>query len=174
MWAAAGEQARVLPDVPTKMALVDDRVAILPLSSGSGPDPSPSFVILHRSAVLDALSALFETLWTVALPFRLEGVESADPDPDHLSSEERLLVSLLTAGLPDEAIARQTGVSYRTLQRRLRALMERAHAQTRFQLGIHAAAHGWVAAPVPLPGNAALPGGEEGAPATGVNEEAMR
>jgi sugar-specific transcriptional regulator TrmB/DNA-binding CsgD family transcriptional regulator len=170
MWSAAGEQARVLHDVPTKMALVDDRLAILPLSSGSGPDPSPSFVVLHRSAVLDALSALFETLWTVALPFRLEGVESADPHG--LSSEERLLVTLLTAGLPDEAIARQAGVSYRTLQRRLRALMEQAHARTRFQLGIHAMAHGWVDSPVPVPGNAAPPGPVGDAPTTGVDEEA--
>lgn len=158
MWAAAGEQARVLHDVPTKMALVDDRIAILPLSSGSGPHPSPSFVVLYRSAVLDALSALFETLWAVALPFQLEGVNSS-ADPTGLSSEERLLVSLLTAGLPDEAIARQAGISYRTLQRRLRALMERAHAQTRFQLGIHAKELGWVARPVP--GNAAPPGPEE-------------
>ncbi|WP_329113849.1 helix-turn-helix domain-containing protein [Streptomyces sp. NBC_01465] len=171
MWAAAGEQARVLHDVPTKMALVDDRIAILPLSSGSGPDPSPSFVVLHRSAVLDALSALFETLWVVALPFGLDDTESTDPHS--LSSEERLLIGLLTAGLPDEAIARQTGVSYRTLQRRLHALMERAHAQTRFQLGIHAAAHGWVAPPVPPHGDAAPPGPEDGTPATGVNEEAM-
>ncbi|MGW3737191.1 helix-turn-helix domain-containing protein [Streptomyces sp. NPDC005148] len=142
MWAAAGEQARVLADVPAKMALADDRLALLPLRPGSGPDPSPSFVVLRRSAILDALAALFEALWAVAQPLRLDGVESEDPHA--LSAEDQLLVSLLTAGLPDEAIARQAGVSHRTLQRRLHALMERADANTRFQLGIYAAAHGWV------------------------------
>ncbi|MFF2412499.1 helix-turn-helix domain-containing protein [Streptomyces sp. NPDC058092] len=142
MWAEAGEQARVLADVPTKMALVDDRLAVLPLRAGSGPDPSPSFVVLHRSAVLDALSALFEALWAVAQPLRPQGV--ADDAPEALSEQDQLLISLLTAGLPDEAIARQVDLSYRTLQRRLHALMERAGASTRFQLGIHAAANGWV------------------------------
>ncbi|WP_377268054.1 helix-turn-helix domain-containing protein [Peterkaempfera sp. SMS 1(5)a] len=149
MWTTAGEQARVLPELPTKMGLVDDRLAILPLSPGSGPNPSPSFVVLHRSAVLDALSALFEALWAVALPLEFDNGSSTDPGD--LSSEEQLLVGLLTAGLPDEAIARQAGLSYRTLQRRLRALMERSHAQTRFQLGIHAVAHGWVKAPTSGP-----------------------
>ncbi|WP_392670666.1 helix-turn-helix domain-containing protein [Streptomyces sp. LN785] len=142
MWAAAGEQARVLHDVPTKMALVDDRLAILPLLPGSGPDPSPSFVVLHRSAVLDALSALFEALWAAALPLQLGSVHGTDRNG--LSSDDQLLVNLLAAGLTDEAIARQVNISYRTLQRRLRALMDRAHAHTRFQLGIHATANGWV------------------------------
>ncbi|MFF3787969.1 helix-turn-helix domain-containing protein [Streptomyces sp. NPDC001933] len=142
MWTEAGEEARVLADVPTKMALVDDRLAVLPLRAGSGPDPSPSFVVLHRSAVLDALSALFEALWAVAQPLRTQDVTG--DAPRILSEQDQLLVSLLTAGLPDEAIARQADLSYRTLQRRLHALMERAGASTRFQLGIHAAANGWV------------------------------
>ncbi|WP_326709823.1 helix-turn-helix transcriptional regulator [Streptomyces sp. NBC_01474] len=141
MWTEAGEQARVLADVPTKMALVDDRLALMPLRAGAGPDPSPSFVILHRSAVLDALSALFEALWVVAQPLHPQG---SDDDSQALSEEDRLLISLLTAGLPDEAIARQADLSYRTLQRRMHVLMERAGASTRFQLGIHAAANGWV------------------------------
>ena len=142
MWAAAGEQARVLPELPTKMALIDDRLAFLPLRPTTGPDPSPSFVVLHRSAVLDALSALFEALWAIALPLGLETTRNAGPDD--LSHDDRILISLLTAGVPDEAIARQTNVSYRTLQRRVHSLMKRAHAHTRFQLGIHAAAQGWV------------------------------
>ncbi|MGW1704785.1 helix-turn-helix domain-containing protein [Streptomyces sp. NPDC002206] len=156
MWAEAGEEARVLADVPTKMGLVDDRLAMLPLRAGSGPDPSPSFVVLHRSAVLDALSALFEALWAVAQPLRPG--DEADENPQALSVEDQLLVSLLTAGLPDEAIARQADLSYRTLQRRLHALMERAGASTRFQFGIHAAANGWVTGVKP---RTSVSGGDE-------------
>ncbi|MET8124716.1 helix-turn-helix domain-containing protein [Streptomyces sp. NPDC005065] len=156
MWAEAGEEARILADVPTKMGLVDDRLAMLPLRAGSGPDPSPSFVVLHRSAVLDALSALFEALWAVAQPLRTQ--DAAGDDPQALSEREQLLVSLLTAGLPDEAIARQADLSYRTLQRRVRALMERAGASTRFQLGIHAAANGWVTGVKP---RTSVSGGDE-------------
>lgn len=72
----------MLADVPTKMALVDDRLALMPLRAGAGPDPSPSFVILHRSAVLDALSALFEALWVVAQPLHPQG---SDDDSQALS-----------------------------------------------------------------------------------------
>ncbi|GAA3478120.1 helix-turn-helix domain-containing protein [Streptomyces yanii] len=151
MWAAAGEKARVLPALPTKMALIDDRLAILPLRPGSGPDSTPSLVVVHRSGVIDALSALFEVLWAIAPPLQFEDANPADLHS--LPADDRLMLSLMTAGLPDEAIARQLGMSYRTLQRRLRVLMDRAHARTRFQLGLQAVANGWVSPPgVPDPG----------------------
>ena len=143
-YLAAGEQARVLPRLPTKLIVVDDRLAAVPLD-GDDVDTAPAvFVIVHRSALLDALCELFETLWRLARPFDVGagsaadiGVagESARPEPDSL---EREILVLMDTGMPDAAIARRLGLSQRTLQRRIRALMERLNAQTRYQLGVQA------------------------------------
>jgi DNA-binding NarL/FixJ family response regulator len=48
------------------------------------------------------------------------------------------LLGLLVAGLKDETIARQLGVSLRTVQRRIAALMHELGARTRFQAGVAA------------------------------------
>jgi DNA-binding NarL/FixJ family response regulator len=60
-----------------------------------------------------------------------------------LSPQEADVLTLLGAGLTDQAIARQLGVSLRTARRRINAIMTRVHGSTRFQAG--AAAHrGWL------------------------------
>jgi sugar-specific transcriptional regulator TrmB/DNA-binding CsgD family transcriptional regulator len=139
---AAGEQARVLPSLPIKLLIIDDRIAVVPLHST--PDtPSSSFVIVHQSALLNALAELFETLWQQALPLDPAGSQDeasgvSGPDPI-----ERRILGLMNAGLPDEAIARHVGLSHRTLQRRVSNMMERLHAATRYQLGAQAVARGW-------------------------------
>jgi DNA-binding NarL/FixJ family response regulator len=58
--------------------------------------------------------------------------------PDE-EAEARLLTSLLLSGLADGQIARELGVSPRTAQRKLAALMQELGAQTRFQAGAQAA-----------------------------------
>jgi hypothetical protein len=143
---ALGEQARVLPDAPTKLILADDRIGLIPLQAA--PTTIESIVVVHPSALLQALGALFESLWARALPLPL----SADGPtiPDELitayrpSRDETRLLTLLTTGIPDVAIARQLGLSYRTYQRRLRELMRRLDAATRFQAGVRAVLLGWV------------------------------
>jgi DNA-binding CsgD family transcriptional regulator/sugar-specific transcriptional regulator TrmB len=130
LFTGAGEQARVLPELPLKLALVDDKWALLPVSSGT---ELQSVVLLRPSSLLDALVGLFELYWTRAM--RLPAPDSADlPQERH-----RQLLGLLAAGLTDESIARQMGVSTRTVQRWVRELMDRFGARTRFQAGIQAA-----------------------------------
>jgi sugar-specific transcriptional regulator TrmB/DNA-binding CsgD family transcriptional regulator len=144
-FVAAGGEARVLPTLPVKLLIVDDRLAVVPLQDATDT-PSSSNVIVHQSALLNALSGLFESLWRHALPLDPAGseVENGMPGPD---PSERRILGLMNAGLPDEAIARHLGLSHRTLQRRIRDLMERLHAATRYQLGAQAAARGWCAPP---------------------------
>jgi len=50
----------------------------------------------------------------------------------------------MAAGAPDASIARQAGVSQRTVERRLRSLMDRLGAETRFQAGVLAVHRGWL------------------------------
>lgn len=53
-------------------------------------------------------------------------------------------MSLLLAGLSDEAIALHLEKSARTVQRRVRGLMSVANVGTRMQLAWEAARQGWV------------------------------
>lgn len=143
-----GEEARVMADTPTKLMIADDRMALIPLRSA--PHELASSVLVHPSGLLDALCEFFEVLWLRALPLsEYLGADSADrgrrpagggaPTP-----QDARLLAMLTTGLTDQVMARQLGVSQRTFQRRLSALMERAGAGTRFQLGARAATLDWL------------------------------
>lgn len=133
-----GEEARVLADVPTKMVLADAHLGIMPLVTT--PAALESAVVVHPSALLDALGALFTSLWGRAVPLALTTAE----DMVGLSAQDARLLALLTTGMPDRSIAKQLGLSYRTFQRRLHRLMMMLGAETRFQAGLRAAARGWV------------------------------
>lgn len=134
--AEAGEDCRVAADVPIKLFIADDRMALAPLHQ---PQDVESAVIVHPSALLDALGSLFESVWQRSLP--LAAFQSgAGAGAAGLSDEQRQLLQLLAAGFTDEAIAHKLDRGYRTVQRHIGALMEVLSAQTRFQLGLRAAA----------------------------------
>ena len=73
---------------------------------------------------------------------RTDGVQAATSDA--LSDQERLILTLLAAGVPDATVARRVGVSQRTFDRRVRSVMDRLNARTRFQAGVLAARRGWL------------------------------
>ncbi|HEY9388418.1 MAG TPA: LuxR C-terminal-related transcriptional regulator [Mycobacteriales bacterium] len=137
-----GEQDRVLPELPTKLLLVDDRLAIMALQAPS--QTLDSAIVVNPSALLDALSALFESLWRIALPLDLAVGGATVGEPEEPSEEERQILALLTAGLPDAAVARELGLSNRTYHRRLHDMMDHLGARTRFQLARQAARRGWL------------------------------
>ena len=127
----AGQVARVLPDLPLSLYLADDQLAVVPLHG----EPVAAIVI-HQSALLVALNALFEGLWQRALPLNGAGTAS---NGKLANADQQRLITLLLSGLTDEAIARQLGTSHRTIQRRVAALMTDLGAHTRFQVGVQAA-----------------------------------
>ncbi len=136
-----GEQARVLNGTPTKLVLFDDRCAMLPLQ----PNPLEivSMIVVHPSGLLEALHALFEDLWRRALP--LDAPDAAARAASDAPTENELrMLTLLATGIPDNAIAKQLGISQRTCQRRLRALLDRLGSDSRFQAGVRAAQRGWL------------------------------
>jgi DNA-binding CsgD family transcriptional regulator len=123
---AAGEEARLLPELPCKLAVVDDTWALLPVTAGA---ELASALLVRPSSLLDALIELFEAYWHrgVRLP---DGRDAADKRGE--------LLALLSAGFTDDSIARQLGVSARTGQRWVRELMDELGARTRFQAGLQA------------------------------------
>ncbi|MFE7357241.1 response regulator transcription factor [Streptomyces sp. NPDC057543] len=56
----------------------------------------------------------------------------------------RQLLTYLSGGLTDESIARELGVSERTVARRITRLQQMLGARTRFQLGVQASRRGWL------------------------------
>lgn len=145
----AGEQARVA-DVPLKLWIADDSAALIPIR-GATYGQDAAFVV-HPSAVLDALIALFEREWQHGTPLR---GPSSVPGPDAAGrrataasdgpdNSARTLLALLAAGVTDEGVARSLGISVRTVQRRVHELMEELGVRTRFQAGMAAKERGWV------------------------------
>jgi sugar-specific transcriptional regulator TrmB/DNA-binding CsgD family transcriptional regulator len=131
-----GEQARVHADVPLKLAVGDRAVALLPLATDGIVD---SAVVIHAPMAVAALVRLFELLWDQACPlprWRPETPMTTTGDVDFD------LLLLLATGMKDEAIARELGVSLRTLGRRMAVLLEKLGARTRFQAGLQAARKG--------------------------------
>lgn len=129
---AEGELARI-GEVPIKLTVADAKVAILPLTSH--PVAVESALVVHSSALLDALVSLFDVLWRTAAPFELSaGGDAAASDKPALGD----IVALLASGMQDETVARQLGVSARTLQRRLQVMFEQLGSRTRFQAGFRA------------------------------------
>jgi DNA-binding NarL/FixJ family response regulator len=98
--------------------------------------------VIGRGQLLDALLALFESHWEAATPVRLQSGE--DQDPEGLDDNERFLLSLLVAGVPDKSIASQLGISRRTVQRRLDRMMALAGVDTRTGLAFQAARRNWI------------------------------
>ncbi|MFD7441712.1 helix-turn-helix domain-containing protein [Streptomyces sp. NPDC059909] len=146
-----GEIARAVPTLPLRMAIADRRLAICPLAP-AGPAGNPHEVtaaVIRGSSLVEALVALFERYWEVGVPLRVTeegriGETGLRADSASLTPEDQHLLSLMVAGLTDESIAGQLGVSKRTVQRRIQGMMNLAGVATRMQLGWQAARRNWI------------------------------
>lgn len=128
---AAGEQSRTVPRVPLKMVIADNARALVAVENAG----ATYHLLVAQGGLLRDLSELYESMWSFGTP--VPGRTGGDPQSPF--SEERELLCLLAAGATDEAIARQLGMSLRTVQRRVRKLEDMLGAHTRFQAGIQAA-----------------------------------
>ena len=141
-----GVQVRVAETLPVKLLIADCDLALVAL--GEDQDGEPGAVLLHRSGLLAGLQALFETLWRYAYPLEVdklavEGQDILDHADGGLAMLDRKILALLLSGLSDASVAANLGMSLRTLQRRLRHLIDLAGVETRMQLGWHAGRNGW-------------------------------
>jgi hypothetical protein len=135
MWrmVQAGEQARVVTRLPMKLVLSDRRIGLVPFIQEDPERTADSGLEVHRSALLDALIALFDVFWERGTDVRRGEI----PAEDHtVGRDEDEVLTLLAGGLKDEAIARRLGVSVQTVRRRIRAMQQRLGVTTRFQAGL--------------------------------------
>ncbi|MFJ1700215.1 LuxR family transcriptional regulator [Streptomyces sp. NPDC088252] len=134
----AGEQARVVPSVPVKLVIIDEAYALVSLSIKEA-DVHNTMLVVQPCGLLSALVALFEQSWQSALPFH-----GRTTRPGGLPPADRRVLWLLAGGAGDDVIAREMGISRRTLYRRLQILMARLGAENRFQLALQAQRCGWL------------------------------
>lgn len=122
--AELGEQQRFLPREEIRADFgIFGRSAVM-LDEGGSPDDD--FILIRAQPVIGVFVALFEELWRRAEPI-------LDPDP---SAQDLKLLEYLALGFKDEAMARQLGISLRTVRRRVAGLMAEHGVDTRFQLGM--------------------------------------
>ncbi|MGH8888235.1 MAG: LuxR C-terminal-related transcriptional regulator [Acidothermaceae bacterium] len=134
---ADGEEARVVAQkLPMKLLIVDDHTALVPL----GPYGHPCLLIRDRQLVA-TFAAFFDLFWEQGTPWPST---KAPTTPKESLTRQRIL-DALAAGLKDEAIARQLGVSVRTVRRHITALMHELGAANRFAAGVAAVRRGLVA-----------------------------
>jgi len=131
-----GERFRFVSSVPFSALVVDESAAVVDTTlfeeNGSGS------VLVRSRPMVRALGALADLFWDLGSPLPRTGAART------AEARDRTILALLAAGAPDATIARQTGVSQRTVERRVRALMDQLGAGTRFQAGVQAARRGLV------------------------------
>ncbi|WP_067441734.1 helix-turn-helix domain-containing protein [Nocardioides jensenii] len=128
----AGEEVRLVADLPSRMAVVADVGALIPEEWGIVNERR---LLLRQPAMMAALATLFEELWARAVV--VPGGRTADLN-------RRMLLEQLARGARDEQIARTLGLSLRTVRRRIADLLVELGVETRFQAGIEAVRRGWI------------------------------
>lgn len=136
-----GERARVFPNVSLNLMICDDRFAVV--TAPSRDHRRRQHIAVQQSALLDGLVGVFDSYWQMAVPLPAGDGSYDDADAAH-TDDARQLLTYLSGGLTDESIARELGVSERTVARRIARLQEVLGAQTRFQLGVQASRRGWL------------------------------
>jgi predicted DNA-binding transcriptional regulator len=140
--AAVGEQARIARSLPTKLAIADRRTALV---SATLDAHRPTAVVIEGGPLVDLLCVAFEAVWAdsaeVPAADSLADAAPADRGP---GKDDRALLALLGSGAKDETIARELGLSERTLRRRSADLLRRLGAANRFQAGVQAVRRGWI------------------------------
>ncbi len=131
----SGEEVRIRSTLPTKVLLIDDHTALVALT-----EPA-----IHASAIvrsppfLAVLRDWFEMLWEDP---GTSG-QGAEPD-DQLTAPQRRILRLLASSMSDDAIARATNMSVRTVRRHVTTILEQLGVSTRFAAGAAAARQGWL------------------------------
>ncbi|GAA2484487.1 LuxR C-terminal-related transcriptional regulator [Winogradskya humida] len=115
-------------DVPLKLMVFDRRVAFFPADP---LDLEQGYVEITDPAGIERCCELFFRLWSGGRDPYEQGVA-----PIELSRREHALVILLAAGHTDITAAAELAISPRSVSYTMRALMDRAGVDNRFQLGL--------------------------------------
>jgi len=140
--AREGVELRTTPAIPVWLFLVDGEYAVVALD----PTRNQAGVLRIRTpGVLAALTDLFDRHWREAVPLERARQQTLR---DQRNEQEQRLLRLLASGRKDESIARQFGVSTRTVRRMIAELSQKLGAASRFELAVRAIELGLLDQPV--------------------------
>jgi DNA-binding CsgD family transcriptional regulator len=135
-----GIEHRHTHELPLKLMVFDRRSAIFPADPA---DFDAGAIEIDDATAVASLTELFYRTWNAA-----ENPRGREVPPIVLSAREQKIVALLAAGLSEEAVATELGISRRTVLYALRALMDRLGVENRFQLALVLGAANAVSVPV--------------------------
>lgn len=139
--AASGVRIRTRPTLPSRMVVIDRSVAMV---AQDPEDSTRGAVLVEQRGLVRLIHELFELNWDQATPVASTPSRSLD---GAASPMELAILDLLALGHKDDAIARSTGQSTRTVRRVIAGLSVTLKARSRFDLALRAAARGWVNSP---------------------------
>jgi sugar-specific transcriptional regulator TrmB len=141
-----GQEIRLVETLPSKLLIVDDAQAIVPLDDGG--ESHDAVVAIGPGGLLASLIRLFEAEWERSTQLREAPGRRLDPYPARIDDlddpMDRKVLALLLAGHTDAAVAARLGIGLRTVQRRIRHLMDLASTDSRVLLGWYARDRGWL------------------------------
>ncbi|MFD7835517.1 LuxR C-terminal-related transcriptional regulator [Streptomyces sp. NPDC059761] len=141
-WAATmsgkGAQIRTLSETFNRIILVDGRkkgFAHAFIVDVTNPDPDAALHITHPGMVAH-LHHEFMTAWQRADPW--QGERLPQDVPDSLSKDQLYILRCLGSGMQDQQLARQMGISKRTMTKHMNELYELLGVESgsRFELGL--------------------------------------
>lgn len=133
-----GVEVRLTPQVVCNLAVVDGTIALIDLTNFD-PTGFGSVVVRHPPLV-----QVIKRLLEKAFQSGLQLPRGHETDVRLLGSRDTRILALLAAGASDSTIARQLAVSHRTVERRVRAILDTLGSTTRFQAGVVAAREGLI------------------------------
>jgi sugar-specific transcriptional regulator TrmB len=68
-WVSAGEEARVIKELPMKMIIFDEKITVFALNDPISLKPSITTMIINHPSFAKALKYVFESVWEKAIPF---------------------------------------------------------------------------------------------------------
>ncbi|MDT9693210.1 helix-turn-helix domain-containing protein [Streptomyces sp. P9(2023)] len=132
--AALGVEIRLSPVVPMNMVLADENFALLPTDPH---DPDSATILARGPGLVRSYLSLYAYCWQAAGRYGDE--EKPERGGDGLSEQQRAALRMLASGIKDEQIAKNLGVSLRTVSRLLSEVMQELGAASRFEAGVKAA-----------------------------------
>lgn len=134
--AAGGGEFGVLPFIPLRILIFDEKLALLGRQQTRNDKAA---LVVRDPSLITIFIHLFEVAWELSESFLApERVESP------LNSLQRSILQGLSNGLSDESIARRLDINVRTCRRHIAFMLETLGADSRFQAGLRAREAGWV------------------------------
>lgn len=134
---ALGGQVRTVPTLAVPMMVFDREAAMLARGSGTLDNAT---VQVCGTAVMTAVTALFDVVWTSATPLGAEPQRA-----DGATAQEREILRLLAQGATDQVVAKRLCLSLRTVRRVMADISDRLEARSRFEIAAKASERGWLA-----------------------------